>query len=158
MRVFEQVSDEYPIGQAWTLRSTMVLFSEGMYIRQVTIAKTSCHLHRFLLSLQEVSNRLHRSLKHAESIGERSSVTLLRRLPVDDIPDVLDICSLAVLVLEIVRVLPLIVKLAACCFDGQRDSNSPYQHQRSELRPCQQRGLGPWSSRLTASALCPCRS
>lgn len=146
MRVFEQVSEEYPIGQARALRSTMVLFSEGMYVCQVAIAKPSYHSHRFVLSLYEVSARLHRSLEHAEGISARSSVTLLRRLPVDDIPDVFDICSFAVLVLEVVCVLPLHVKLVACGLKGRRASNSPYQHRRSELRPCQRQGLDPWSS------------
>jgi hypothetical protein len=41
MRVFEQVSEEYPIGQAHTLRSTMVLSSEGMYVLQLATIRTS---------------------------------------------------------------------------------------------------------------------
>lgn len=38
-------------------------------------------------------------LEHTERVGARSKVALLSRLPVDDIPDVLHIRSLAILVL-----------------------------------------------------------
>ena len=46
-------------------------------------------------------------LEDAEDIRTRSKITFLSRLPVDYIPDILHICGLAVLVLEVVGVLPL---------------------------------------------------
>jgi hypothetical protein len=52
MRVFEQVSEEYPIGQAHTLKPTMVLSTNCMYVCELTTVymKSASFLSFFIMS------------------------------------------------------------------------------------------------------------
>ncbi len=114
MRVFEQVSEEYPIGQAHVRKSTMVLLSDCMYVLQITMGGNLHHSYHFSHSVHSMMHRLHGRLQDTKSISTRTSVTVFRSLPVDDIPDVLDIGCLSVLVLKVVRMLPLHVESVIC--------------------------------------------
>ena len=132
---------------AHALKSTMVL-SRCLYVHPATtvymesISSVPC-----FCCFRIPFHSLDRCLEHAERVCARSQVTLLRSLPVDDVPDVLDIGSLAVLVLEIVRMLPLKLELVTHDHCHEAKSDLPCRHQRWEPRPYQQQDLGLWSSR-----------
>lgn len=147
MRVFEQVSGEHPIGQCTCAKihhgalKVFVCTSSNSSIQGVYIIRVILDYYPVLF------HSLDGCLEHAERVCARSQVTLLRSLPVDDVPDVLDIGSLAVLVLEIVRMLPLKPELVTHDHCHEAKSDLPCRHQRWESRPYQRQDLDPWSSR-----------
>ena len=147
MRVFEQVSGEHPIGQCTCAKihhgalKVFVCTSSDNSIQGVYIIRV------VLCCFRTPFHSLDGCLEHAERVCARSQVTLLRSLPVDDVPNVLDVGSLTVLVLEIVRMLPLKLQLVTHDHCHEAKSDLPCRHQRWEPRPYQQQDLGPWSSR-----------
>jgi hypothetical protein len=88
MSVFEQVSGEHPIGRA-SSTSEMAQHHKvhhGSSAMRSSIASTKCE-------------NLNGCFQNLEDVRTRSQVPLLGSLPVDDIPDVLNVCSLAIQVL-----------------------------------------------------------
>lgn len=101
MRPFEHVSGEYLIGQVSALKP--LRYSEHQLNAQRYI-NPACRSEIEALIIAECSRNLDRSLEDLKCIGTRTKEAVLCGLPVDDVPDVLHICSFAVQVLPKVSI------------------------------------------------------